>query len=226
MSPAEKSWVYCGHANECPHICPCGPDCICRDGMCKPKYREFSEWGSFQQAIQAHIDQHGREHAAFEPMARMDATIVCKVCGEQLVFRFVHVISRMMAPPNRTEVAEHHRHRSFLDLIESARRHVEHRSGHRVRSMDDPQNKQFGFLCEDCGTTFLISVDDYRGWLRDECSEEARRLIGILMFRRHFLFALMNSAGDFLDGLSPMTPIETNEPTLTAHQRIMADEDS
>lgn len=30
-----KSAIFCGHANECPNVCPCDDDCYCRDHTCR-----------------------------------------------------------------------------------------------------------------------------------------------------------------------------------------------
>jgi hypothetical protein len=32
---AEKSPIFCEHANECPAQCPCGSDCYCKEHTCK-----------------------------------------------------------------------------------------------------------------------------------------------------------------------------------------------
>ena len=36
ISPAEqRSEIYCGHANEVPHVCPCPDGCACKKTMCR-----------------------------------------------------------------------------------------------------------------------------------------------------------------------------------------------
>lgn len=32
-----KSAVFCEHANECPAVCPCLPDCYCKEHTCAPR---------------------------------------------------------------------------------------------------------------------------------------------------------------------------------------------
>lgn len=39
----QRSAVYCGHANEVPHVCPCPADCTCKGTMCKPSCRFCSK---------------------------------------------------------------------------------------------------------------------------------------------------------------------------------------
>lgn len=34
--------IYCEHANEMPHVCPCDPDCYCKDHSCRPRCRGCS----------------------------------------------------------------------------------------------------------------------------------------------------------------------------------------
>jgi len=34
LPPPPSSPMFCEHANECPHICPCQPDCYCRRHTC------------------------------------------------------------------------------------------------------------------------------------------------------------------------------------------------
>jgi hypothetical protein len=224
MPPEERSWVFCEHANENPSCCPCDEDCVCRKGMCKdraatPRTHTFNDWPSFRQALQNHVDSHGMQ-AAFEPLPTIDTTIKCKVCGDYLVFNFIGILSNMLTPVEDSGLsADHHRHTSLLDLFLSARNHVEVQPNHKLRAMDDTHNRLFGFAC-DCRSTFLITVDDYRKWL-SEAGSEARQLIGLFIYRRHYLFGLMNSEGDMLKHLDAMQPMETVESVQTAYQRLM-----
>jgi len=114
---------------------------------------------------------------------------------------------------------------SLLDLFETARRHVESHPHHHVLALGDSQNRLFGYICDKCKSTFLISVEDYDAWL-SRSPPEMRRLISFLVYKREHLCDLLNAEGDMLQNLEPLS-IELGEPkpAQTAYQRIMSTDD-
>jgi hypothetical protein len=182
--------------------------------------RVFAEWETFAQAVTSHFNQHFPREISSLP----DGSVFCRECGVSFTMDLEAAAQRLFTVDNG-EPAEHHRHTSLLDLFETARLHVESRLRHHVLVLDDPQNRQFGFVCDNCRTTFLIRVEDCRAWM-SQASPEARRLIAFFLYRRAFFYGLMNSSGDMLRHIEPLAfDLDEGEPVKTSYQRIIESDD-